>query len=82
MAQLLDYIMSIFDGIIDWIAVIFGYIGSSLGMMINGLRVASAMFGVMVNLPSYFAWLPGAALAIVAQCFTILFIVKVIHLIK
>lgn len=82
MAQLLDYLMSIFGGIIDWIAVIFHYIGSSLGMVINGIRVASAMFGVVLNLPSYFSWLPGASLAIVVHCFTILFIVKVIHLIK
>lgn len=82
MSQLLDYLMSVLGGIFDWIQILFTYFGTAIATVINGVRVAMAMFGVVLNLPSYFTWLPGTVLAIVVHCFTIIFIVKVISIIK
>lgn len=82
MAQLLDYIMSVFDGIFEWISFIFTYLNLGVTGIFRAIQLAGSMFGVVISLPSYFTWLPAAVLTVLSQCFIVLFLVKVIHLIK
>lgn len=82
MAQLLDYIMSVFDGIVDWISFIFTYLNLGVTGIFRAIQLAGSMFGIVLNLPTYFTWLPAAVLTVVSQCFIVLFLVKVIHMIK
>ena len=82
MAQLLDYLISIFDGLIGWISVIIGFFGSIIGGMLRSVEFAVSMFGVTANLPGYFSWLPGAVLGLILNIFGFVIGVKILRLIK
>lgn len=81
MAQLLDYLMSAFNGIWDWISMMVGYFGNIIVFTIRGLQFAGVMFGTLVNLPGYFSWLPEACISLLISIFTFIVAIKIIKLI-
>lgn len=71
----MDAIISFFTGIADAVTALFEFLFSLIADLVYLVQLTGKF---LLQIPSYFAWLPGELLALIILIFTIVVLYKVL----